>query len=60
MNKCPICNGDNNCGVLDEKQSCWCMKITIPDKVLALSGGKKDCCICITCVMKDCDEAVKK
>lgn len=59
MNKCPICSGENNCGVLDTKHSCWCMNITIPDKVLALSRGNKDCCICLTCILKNQDEGVK-
>ncbi len=59
MNKCPICNGENNCGVMDKKQPCWCMNISIPAEVLALSGDKKDCCICLPCVLKNRVEDVK-
>ncbi|MGQ4664475.1 cysteine-rich CWC family protein [Metabacillus halosaccharovorans] len=58
MNKCPICNGENNCGILDKKASCWCMNITIPEKVLALSGSNKDRCICLTCILKDWDQTI--
>ena len=50
MNKCPICNGENNCGILNKKESCWCMNLTVPEKVLALSGSNKDRCICLACI----------
>jgi len=59
MNKCPICHGENHCDLIEGKQTCWCMNITIPDKVLTLTGGKKDRCICQTCIQKNRGKDIK-
>jgi len=59
MNKCPICYDENHCGLVEGKQSCWCMNLTIPDKVLTLTGGIKDRCICKTCIQKNWEKGVR-
>ncbi|WP_020618568.1 cysteine-rich CWC family protein [Paenibacillus daejeonensis] len=54
--RCPLCGGDNRCGVLEgaDIRACWCMSTAIPrqlrDRVPAEQAGKA--CICAACVAR--------
>ena len=32
--KCPLCGGENHCGVAKGEKECWCMTVSIPETLL--------------------------
>ena len=48
---CPICGKDNNC-MAHCDESCWCVKIKIPQELIDLipDNKKNKACICLNCI----------
>ncbi|HEV2692821.1 MAG TPA: cysteine-rich CWC family protein [Verrucomicrobiae bacterium] len=54
---CPLCGGLNDCqmcSVAIYKGPCWCMKVKIPEELIAQlpAESRNRTCICRACVMK--------
>jgi hypothetical protein len=55
--QCPLCGGLNDCQLCSlavYKGPCWCMKVKIPDELIARvpAESRNKACICRACVMK--------
>ncbi len=49
---CPICEQENNCGLLQGKSQCWCFNRKFPSELLELVSEKELSCICDKCLEK--------
>ncbi|TYO94908.1 cysteine-rich CWC protein [Geothermobacter ehrlichii] len=49
---CPICKGDNNCGLHADPGPCWCVDVEIPAALIDLVPPelKRKACICLSCI----------
>lgn len=47
--KCPRCGEQNDCGVVRNKDSCWCMTANFPKEMLSENPTS---CICANCLRK--------
>ncbi|GLC90352.1 cysteine-rich CWC family protein [Lysinibacillus piscis] len=48
--QCPLCGGDNHCGVANAQQSCWYMTEHFPKPLLASVSSDGQQCICPHCL----------
>ena len=51
--RCPLCGRDNQCGMAQDAETCWCSGVTIPAEVLervpADAAGRV--CVCPECAL---------
>ena len=49
--RCPLCSGENGCGMVAGNASCWCFSAQIPAEVLARipPAAQGVACICESC-----------
>lgn len=50
-NLCPICNKENQCGVKNRDEACWCTQYIFPE-VDKNTLQLPNVCICQTCAQK--------
>jgi hypothetical protein len=48
---CPLCNGENACGIKDAS-GCWCMAVDLPTQILGQIPAELNnvSCICQSCI----------
>ena len=53
--RCPLCQGENACGMQKGEETCWCMQESIPPSLLARipAEAKDKACVCVGCVRKE-------
>jgi len=51
---CPLCGGDNRCGNLAGKPSCWCSTELFPQEIFAQVPPEllRKACICPNCLTR--------
>ncbi|MFJ7669305.1 cysteine-rich CWC family protein [Lysinibacillus sp. NPDC097195] len=47
---CPLCGKENNCGVAEGQQTCWCMTDNFPEGILEIVSNERNKCICQNCL----------
>ena len=49
--RCPLCRGDNACGVAEGAATCWCFSATVPAEVLERVPDESRglACVCAGC-----------
>jgi hypothetical protein len=49
--RCPLCQGDNACGIAQGKDSCWCMTRVIAKDALERvpEAARERACVCEAC-----------
>ncbi len=47
---CPLCGGENHCGVEKGEKGCWCMTVHFPEKLLDAVQTEQRTCICPICL----------
>jgi hypothetical protein len=52
--RCPLCGGDNACGMAAGKADCWCMSVKVAPEVLARvpSAARDEVCVCERCAAR--------
>jgi len=48
--RCPLCGGENHCGVAKGEKECWCMTVSIPETLLTTVQREPNICLCSTCI----------
>jgi hypothetical protein len=49
--RCPLCDGDNACGVVAGRADCWCFTEPVPAEVIARvpPAAQGVACVCRAC-----------
>ena len=52
QDRCPLCGGPNDCGLVAGKNECWCEKVAMSRDVLErMPDDAKRVCVCAKCGM---------
>lgn len=46
--KCPVCQGANNCALAQGKSKCWCFYVEVPAELR--DAGPPEQCLCESCL----------
>ncbi|MGE7843312.1 cysteine-rich CWC family protein [Lysinibacillus sp. NPDC093712] len=47
---CPLCGKENQCGVADGQDACWCMNEKFPEGIIGAVSNEPKKCICQNCL----------
>jgi hypothetical protein len=47
---CPLCGKENQCGVAEGQEACWCMSEKFPEGIIGAVSNEPKKCICQNCL----------